>query len=246
MNKEFFQKTEKLYHYTSVAFALKILCSKSLRFSELKRMNDINEAHRNIFYNNNISETSVNNELNKYRQISLTRDNAHYCGYGIPAMWGHYAEKGNGVCLAFDKKKLLSLLGSKMIKGNIQYKKSYNGDILINQENIPSFFKKNIRNLFFTKTKDWSYEQEFRILTKTNSPEPIYLQYQDSIMAIIMNYTEDNNFSKNIFDSYIAKIFKHTFPDIPVLEFSGWFEQFNLRDENGNDWNCQPNYKIDL
>lgn len=84
-------------------------------------MNDINKTDRSIFYVEDIDLETVDNELSKYRQISFTKDNAHRSGYAIPAMWAHYAERDYGVCLVFDKTKLLSLLSSDMESSDIKY-----------------------------------------------------------------------------------------------------------------------------
>ena len=232
MKKEIFRGIKKLYHYTSVSSALKILESNKLRFSELKRMNDINEAYRNIFYVNGVNEKSVNKELSRYKQISFTKDTPN-CGYAIPAMWGHYAERGNGVCLVFDKAKLLSRLTPRMQAADVRYEKNHNGNITIDNENITAYFEQHTKEIFFTKTMDWSYEQEFRILIRTNGNGSRYLPLKDSMMAIIMNYAEDVEPSNNIFDSLNAKLFEKMFPEIPVLEMGRWFETANLRDKNG-------------
>lgn len=246
MNKEEFQKIEKLYHYTSIDSALKILFYNSLKFGELKRMNDINEAYRNVFYPQGINLEMVNEELAKYRQISLTRDNSPRRGYYIPAMWGHYAQKGMGVCLVFDKKELLSALTSDMKSGDIEYEDNYDGSILIQNQDIEVFFERYMKELFFIKTSDWSYEQEFRILTKTDSLKPLYLPLKNSIIAIIMNYAEDVDYRDKVFDSLKVKLFKQIFPKIPILDLGVWGEKPNLCDERGDNWETEEANIIDM
>ena len=235
MKKEIFRTMDKLYHYTSVASALKILDSNKLRFGELKRMNDINEAYRDIFYDDGVNEKSLNKELSRYKQISFTKDTPN-CGYAIPAMWGHYAERGNGVCLVFDKAKLLSRLTPRMQAAAVGYEKNHTGNITVDSENITAYFKQHTDEIFFTKTMDWSYEQEFRVLIRTNGKGSIYLPLEDSIVAIIMNYAEDVEPSHSVFDSFNAKLFEKMFPEIQVLEMGEWTETANLRDKNGYKW----------
>lgn len=128
MTPEEFNKTEKLYHYTTFESGLKIIASKKLLFGKLKDMNDINESYRGIFYEEGISEDDVKKELSKYRQCSLTMDSP-CSGYYIPAMWGHYAEKGNGICLVFDKKKILSTLTADIHHNNINYDDDYDSNM---------------------------------------------------------------------------------------------------------------------
>lgn len=232
-----FQKTEKLFHYTSISSALKIIDSNSLRFGSLKNMNDINEAYRNIFYADGVDEDAVNEELQKYRQISLTKDGSNQRGYNIPAMWGHYAEKGNGACIVFDKSILLSSLQGGMSSDNVLYVENFDGDIHVkDSSNISSFFQSHVKEIFFTKTKDWSYENEYRILLKTNSKKEKFLSCQNSIMAVILNYAEDVNYLDSVFNSFNARLFECVFPKVLILELGSWFGKPNLRDKDGNDW----------
>ena len=74
MDKETFQKTERLYHYTSVCSAMKIIASGTLKFGNLKQMNDINEVYRQIFYGKDVDPKDIEQELNRYGQISLVCD----------------------------------------------------------------------------------------------------------------------------------------------------------------------------
>ena len=75
----------------------------------------------------------------KYRQISLIKDNVRQQGFNIPAMWAHYAERGRGVCLVFDKKKLLSGLGKNMRRGKVKYKVKYDPSLIINESSAEFF-----------------------------------------------------------------------------------------------------------
>ena len=108
MNRDTFLKTEKLYHYTSFESAIKILVSNKLLFGKLSNLNDINESFRPLFYSSSINHENALKELSKYKQISLARD-GKLKGFAIPSMWGHYAEKGYGVCLVFDKRSCLNI-----------------------------------------------------------------------------------------------------------------------------------------
>jgi hypothetical protein len=111
MTPKLFQDTDKLYHYTSFETALKIIAAGKLRYGRLRDMNDVNEAYRYVYYNHdlNISSQNVLQELALYRQLSFSVDGGNL-GYNISPMWGHYAHKGRGVCLVFDKNKIKKLL----------------------------------------------------------------------------------------------------------------------------------------
>ena len=100
MNREEFNSVEKLYHYTSFDKALKILASNKLRFGKLSNMNDIHESYRRKMYELGVNEDDITEELGKYRQFSITRDNHPRRGFDIAAMWAHYADKGYHIFLA--------------------------------------------------------------------------------------------------------------------------------------------------
>ena len=115
MTKEEFKDIEKLYHYTSFESAVKIIESGVMKFSPLQRMNDINEKYRQIYLssqiitNNNFTQVYNDcvNILSKFKQISFTCDEQKRLGFDISAMWGHYAQRGDGVCLLFDKNLII-------------------------------------------------------------------------------------------------------------------------------------------
>ena len=132
-----FNNTEKLYHYTTFENAIKILQSHSMLFGRLKDMNDINELYRPLAFDFHPShfgdfseETYIKmvQDLYKYQQISLTLDGKRN-GFDIPAMWGHYANKGKGVCLVFNKNKLISLIkvdeDRHIVHDKVKYTKDY-------------------------------------------------------------------------------------------------------------------------
>ena len=241
MDKNSFIEIDKLYHYTSFDSALKILLSKSLRFGRLASMNDINESYRGIFYNSNLclEANKIQEALSEYLQISFTSDTKVFKGYNIPSMWGHYADRGYGVCLVFDKEKLLSYLEKDCWCGDVVYNREYNNSIDVVDENVHSFFYANKEGLFFTKTIDWQYEQEFRVVKRNNLPDltqDIYFQFKDSLLAIILNFATDINNSNTVFDSLNVKMIKEILPNMPILELGNFREENNLRDSTGVDW----------
>lgn len=237
MDKKTFQETQKLYHYTSVCSAMKIIASKTLKFGKLKQMNDINEIYRGIFYRYDIDSTEIENELNLYCQISMVNDNTPRRGCFIPAMWGHYAEKGNGVCLVFDKEKFLSCLSKDMWRRCVQYNSDYDPSISVEDENIQNYFKTNKEKIFFTKTKDWAYEQEFRIVARKSDPNgELKLDFKDSLMATIFYFAEDIAHSQCVFNSVNVNAIEKIAPTLPILECGNFLGQDNLRDKDGSDW----------
>lgn len=185
MDAQKFEHIEKLYHYTKFESARKILENQTLLFGELPDMNDIYEQHKQFFYGMG-ADPKVNDcfyhEIGKYKQISLTEDQykaGKRYGFDIPAMWGHYADKGQGVCLVFDKNKLLARIadGNKYYHEKVKYDKDSNnvviGEDVQKCDEIKSFIEYNRSSIFMSKTEDWTYEQEYRILTNDDSIKSI-------------------------------------------------------------------------
>ena len=202
--KNRFNSIEKLYHFTNFTSALDIIKSQSIKFSKMQNLNDINESYRPA-YSNFTSNPKVENveliekEIRRYRQISLCIDNNPVNDKGQPekkmaftieAMWGHYAEKGCGVCLVFDKSRLLANLGKDIWYDEIKYSDNHDNSIII-QGNTPKDIEdelyRNRKDYFFTKTTSWVYEQVFRIVKKCyNLSKDEFLGFGDSLFAVIM------------------------------------------------------------
>ena len=112
-----FEEMPRLYHFTNLDAACEIIESRKLRFGKMYKMNDLIESNRIVsgrMFSDSLSERDLfaEEEMNRYQQVSFTqdqeRDGFEYLGFDLHTMWGLYAEKGYGVCLVFDKNRLLS------------------------------------------------------------------------------------------------------------------------------------------
>ena len=105
---------------------------------------------------------------------------------------------------------------------------------------IQNYLKRRAKDLFFTKTKDWSYEQEFRILRIYGNSSSMSID--GCIVAIIMYH----NTANSIFDTSRYKRIKQIARDIPVLVYSNTaFWGLSLIDENAYDWENNQLFCID-
>ncbi|MDO4801375.1 MAG: DUF2971 domain-containing protein [Prevotellaceae bacterium] len=97
-------------------------------------------------------------------------------GYGVegtnhPAMWGHYADNSNGVCIVIDKETFISkneaILSRYFHKfADVKYSMFNipNDDAIdTNVETPEEFIQKNWQGLFFLKHEDWKNEDEHRL-----------------------------------------------------------------------------------
>lgn len=214
--KKKFNDAEKLYHYTSFDNAMAIIATGKLRFSQLCNLNDVNEACRSEYIDidraTSLSDVKegfslldkgvITKAIQKFQQISLSIDDKdnNIRGFAISPMWGHYAQKGTGICIVFDKEKLTSRLNSDDY-GIILYGKDVDGSVIIPSNNMGDclgFITNHKKEIFFTKTSDWSYEQEFRIVKMSKRKTNRYLSVKNAIIAVIINTSEEN---KNIIEA---------------------------------------------
>ncbi len=239
MTKEKFQSIDKLYHYTSFESALKIIESQTLLFNPLKRMNDINELYRPLFSKEDYTDKEwekMKEIVYSHQQISLSKDKGVKMGFDIPAMWGHYADKGLGVCLVFSKEELLNTLPKEHVKGNVRYLdiNKFDPDIVVSPtiERTKRFSKKEYRDYFFKKTKDWSYEQEFRILMRSDSCERVKLCFQDALIGVIAHRADDVKENEKYWNSVYCSILKKHCDNIYIYE--SWGKERHLVEEGGD------------
>lgn len=257
MTKKEFCDIEKLYHYTNLDSALRIIESNTILFNHLSNMNDINELYRPLFYDivTEEIETLAKAEMAKYQQISLTRD---FCrmGFDIPAMWGHYGDKGRGVCFIFDRKKLIDAIPKNVYRGNVEYVSndhSFSVCFEAKEKKIVSFKDEDIRDFFYKKTCDWSYEQEYRLLINTDDKYRCKLQLKDAIIAIVIR--DAREYSKNYRGEMALNyrlLRKIADPQIDILEYDSYCGRRHLQilkpgEIIGNEvWDSTGEYKLDI
>ena len=197
MGNEMTYNGNHIFHYTTFDAAIKIIASGRLRFNPFKNMNDIAEVKRDYYVNCDLS--IVEDLLSEYKSISLTTDTG-FCdrGFAIDALWGYYAEKGNGACLIFDKTKLIEKYRSGYAcKGipkslNISYLDNFTNSLNF-EGSSPDMIKEeiqhNIQDIFYTKDCCWSHEKEVRLLTIDAN----YLPIETSLLGVILCLPKASN-----------------------------------------------------
>ena len=224
---------EYLYHYTSADNAMKIIDSKYLLFSKIENANDIYESCRVVFYNLSNIAMDVATILKQFQQLSFVKDTAELRGFCIPSMWGHYSDKGNGVCMVFNKKKLLACCSKGMYHDSVEYRKNYDPDIEVDNTNIDEYLRLYKKKLFFRKSIDWAPEQEYRIITQTQVNTRKRLYFKDSLHSIILYNASDVKKNDSVFNSKKMHDLMSIIPQNKVYEL-GWWEGIpNLRDNAG-------------
>lgn len=183
------EKSAHLYHYTSFDSFVKIWLSQRLLFSPLSKMNDVQEKSVRCASSspNSIPILMAYNEIRrKYKQISFTMDyDSYFKGCMSPIMWGHYADKCNGVCIEFDAMQLSFPDGA--LYGPIHYKKAMAHNTPIPSsvkaiEDIDKYIRRNAKRILFTKQFGWREENEFRVV----SADADYLDITGAITAVYL------------------------------------------------------------
>lgn len=194
MDEKFYEnkKDMSLYHFTSFNCAIKILATNQLNFGSFKNTNDIAEIHREDF--SNIDPNEVLKEIFKYKTLSFTKDDSEKAFEKDP-LWGYYAEKGNGVCIRFDKEKLLRCFNKLEYEskwsGDVKYDKDWCGTSFdvkqkSNGETAEIYVKENYKEFFFTKSLDWKHESEFRMVVKPQGDEDLFLDISEVVDGVIL------------------------------------------------------------
>ena len=165
-----------LFHFTKFDSFLKILEDMKLLPSSFRDLNDMNEGNVNNMnmHANFMMMYNAEKYIKKHCHLLCFSQNYDICGLGYegtnhPAMWAHYAENSNGVCIVIDKdefvKRNKTILESHFYKfENVEY-----GILTLNSENInykvtpEEFIMNNWKTFFFMKHNDWKNEDEHRL-----------------------------------------------------------------------------------
>lgn len=194
-----------LFHYTKFESFLKIIETMTLRSSALCKMNDLNEANLCGLDWNSDFMLMIRAEKYVKEQCSVISFTKNYMtgpiceeGSNHPALWAHYADNSNGVCIVLDKGVLLDINMKQLSK--LFYKlepADYNIHCAPRDEimqrrysDVTDFVRNNYRELFFKKHTDWSYEGEERFFVE--APE-VYLNIKGAIKYIILGGRIKNN-----------------------------------------------------
>lgn len=250
MSPEEFRNVEKLYHYTSLTSGMLILLTNKMIMSSPKKMNDIGESNR-LIYTSGCEQEEADAEFKKYYQSSFALDDKKVPGFAIAPMWGHYGEKGNGICLVFDKRKLISLIEKHGYRyGEIRYLEDQDSAIKV-EGNPKKFFRENTSEVFFKKSQEWGYEREFRVIARSESA-PVEMGIGGCIIAVIVHTFDDIDGGGNTTSSAKYKSLVRSLKslNIPILIFDTIDCQYQLadyeHDARGCTWYPKPQkYEVD-
>lgn len=219
--------TGDLYHYTSSEAAiLGILANRTIRLSPFQGTNDLWESRPllpNLEGQSSVGELSMDETdkiwddidrfIRGYSKVAcFTQDwelpetvinSDAMRGWSHLSMWAHYGERHAGVCLRFNKARLLSAFDAArgdavhQFSGEVHYRAAELGvgpyGISIEQAEEFGVDAVALRyayvhrdRVFFRKHADWAPESEFRLVRTDLSLDPFYLDISGALTGVVL------------------------------------------------------------
>lgn len=169
------RKTLRLYMYVTADALFAIIRTGRLKLSHPWKTNDITEC-------------LAQNEVNQRYEIKNSGYLCFSADCTSPAMWGYYADRGKGACLAFDfdvievQQDVYELLVDGMVNVDqpIYIRKVEYGETRsLSNEN---------GNEFFSKSKEWEHEQEYRIVISLDNETVVAEEMHTGSSTLLGHY----------------------------------------------------------
>ncbi len=175
---------DNIYKFTNAERAIGILKNQQLWFSKPEKFNDPFDCNINLidFEPNEdqikmvINDKLRGNRKDKREEIRKNKKNAYrikkqfveqsnemFQNSGVCCfserkdnilLWGHYADNHKGICLKFSNE----ISNIATIAAKVKYKDKYEKASFFNEKGNAVY------HLIFTKSKDWAYEKEIRLI----------------------------------------------------------------------------------
>ena len=162
--------SKELYYFTSARYGLEAVKNGRIKVAQFDKTNDPFELLSllpNETLTHEILETTRTNLSTYFKAVCLSEE------YRSPTLWGHYADKGKGVCLRFDvdlktSSNQLAFQPMKYIEHRILNPlDSDNKDI---EDAEWDKVKTDMHiDMMIHKSLHWEYEKEWRILVDSES-----------------------------------------------------------------------------
>lgn len=220
------QPGEYFFHYTSANTAFEhILQHRTLQLSPYSSMRDPLEAKEWHVAGAGFSAVPGDVDRQFFEQYALLQqakaqskllslsvdyddavpDDPFGRGYALASMWELYAEKHAGVCLVFDRERLIENLVEALaavgtaFHGPVQYSRGGMMDtpgantlMLLGDDSPGDAVTRHITAhrdpLWFTKLLDWEHESEYRFVVVSDTEGPVRCDYGDALRAVIVGH----------------------------------------------------------
>lgn len=216
--------TNSLFHYTKLSTFLEyILPHLAIKFNSIQKTNDpfenslsisticsppkvsgtdipgLNQQMEYLLASANSTNILQDFKVLCFSQSFKTKDFVTY-GYNMPRMWTQYGNNHKGICIEFDKRKLIRKIQDsfkpvyfdKVTYRNDSNLIDYDNKKTYSDEYIKELLIKHRKELFFTKHRDWSGEREYRILYIGQNEYVVFLR--NCIKAIYLGLRFNNKY----------------------------------------------------
>lgn len=191
---------DTLYHFTRFERFKNIWEEQKLDLGHREDMNDCAEVDFDVIGNDE-STCRCLEAIYDYKQLSFSKpkDKQGIPIYYSPCMWGLYSNKCKGVCIEFKKERLK--IDKRYICGNIRYTNKFTnfmelseGQKFKTKEDAHTLLsdRKVQREVFFRKTNDWKFENEYRVISKYTDS----LSIKDAISRVFIFRMEKSNYDE--------------------------------------------------
>ena len=131
-----------------------------------KRTNDNSRIKRQLAIFEKDKEDFVKNLIDQFQ--SLKRETKICCFSATSSsilMWSHYSQCHSGICIQFDEKILSDTFNKNSLIANVKYARN------LKPLNFSRYKNQAVDHMVLTKSKDWKYEKEKRIILGGNPDE---------------------------------------------------------------------------
>ncbi|MEV6551803.1 DUF2971 domain-containing protein [Streptomyces sp. NPDC051597] len=220
-------ESNDLYHYTNANVAMyNILASGTLRLSPFESTNDLWESrplhpvlschHEDTGWLDNAGSMSLWADIDRHIRLHtkvacLTRDftlpdhvwnRDAWRGWGHLSLWAHYGAGHTGICLRFDRTRLIEAFLEQTDAAAMRFHNSVAyvptqgagpNDLDIGQIRefgvdaaALAYAEANQDSLFFRKYWDWENEAEYRLVLLDQSLLPAYIDIRSALTGVIL------------------------------------------------------------
>lgn len=202
---------KRVFYFTAPDFAIQNLQERKIKISSFSACNDFFE----------LSHVKLDEKKYRLKHTKWQKEISSKCGlicfsskWKSPLLWGHYTERGKGICLVLD-----------VVSDGLQKVKYLDNKKECNNNELPDVSDENFRTFCSTKTKIWEYESEERFFV--NFPE----QQELSKNELVYSGMWFHSFGEQISLVGIINGPRPTFGKRQLMEASGL---------KGNFFQCRP------
>lgn len=156
----------RVYYMTSHKVAAEHILPE--RRMKLSLFDDLNDPFELLPFALSAGETRT---VSRALRESIAQKKGVICfsdNWRSPVMWAHYADKHRGVCLGFD----VPYEGPEGAIRNVDYTPARLKLELNKQKEHLGLDQATIRTLLYTKSAEWAYEREWRVLSNLEVQDP--------------------------------------------------------------------------